>query len=357
MKKVAKILVLLLAAALMLSTLPAFAANAPQSVEKIDRFTVVDSSANTDSAFSMLSSDGQLVINIAGSTPVTFEDGAQARELLQNGQTLAQLMDGRMLDVTYSVSTSSMPPQSSPDGVVILFETAVPLPADLTAVSGLMQERFDLLGTDTGSGVFSMLSQSGALNIHINPLIPITFEDGLSVRDSLADGQSLANLLDGRMLEVTYSAVAMSLPPQSTPTGIVVMYEKAVPLPETVTGDTVPLNGEVVVKGAILDAPAPFVTADNTVMVPLRAVAEALGFNVTWDGSNGSVRLGNAITLFLGLDYYTVGRMAPLQLGTAPELVNGFTYVPLKFFSTVTAEYDAYVLEGQVVIDRAGDMS
>jgi len=86
--------------------------------------------------FSMLSQDGELVIHIAEDTPVYFpeylpisdEPGAEtsrnARDLLLD-QTLAEMMDNRNLLVTYAVTTRSIPPQTTPISVVILFETPV----------------------------------------------------------------------------------------------------------------------------------------------------------------------------------------------------------------------------------------
>ena len=55
-------------------------------------------------------------------------------------------------------------------------------------------------------------------------------------------------------------------------------------------------------------------------MVPLREVAEAAGFTVTWDAENRAVK----------------GKMMPLTLSAAPEIVNDLTYVPAEFFAEVT---------------------
>jgi hypothetical protein len=74
---------------------------------------------------------------------------------------------------------------------------------------------------------------------------------------------------------------------------------------------------------------------------------------VNWDNKVKGVRLGVAINLWIGKDEYTVGRMAPITLGTAPELTDGHTYVPMSFFSSVVTGYTAYSFEGQVVIEDA----
>lgn len=81
------------------------------------------------------------------------------------------------------------------------------------------------------------------------------------------------------------------------------------------------------------------------VMVPLRAVAEKLGFEVVWDNRNtiflDDGRMHAAVTL--GKDLYQVttskegmvGMSAPFSLGMAPYAVNGVTYVPLGLFDAL----------------------
>ena len=79
------------------------------------------------------------------------------------------------------------------------------------------------------------------------------------------------------------------------------------------------------------------------VMVPLRAVAERLGFTVAWD--NGAVTVTGPeryARLTVGEDQYFA---APVQegmlgaslfsLGCAPYVSNGSTYVPVELFSAV----------------------
>ena len=80
---------------------------------------------------------------------------------------------------------------------------------------------------------------------------------------------------------------------------------------------------------------------DACIMVPLRQIAEALGFTVTWN--NGTVLVDNGVmhtTVTVGEDLYTavtsvdglVGMSAPFSLGAAPYVVDGTTYVPLELF-------------------------
>ena len=71
---------------------------------------------------------------------------------------------------------------------------------------------------------------------------------------------------------------------------------------------------------------------DNTTMVPLREVAEAAGFTVTWDAENRAVILNDGVySLKIGENSYVKGKMMPLTLSAAPEIVNDLTYVPAEF--------------------------
>ena len=92
------------------------------------------------------------------------------------------------------------------------------------------------------------------------------------------------------------------------------------------------------VNGADIEAPAPYETEDGIIMVPLRALAESLGFNVEWQAETGTIVLINGpvyITMSPFADGYTFSKMAPVMLGTAPKAENGVTFVPSEFISQV----------------------
>lgn len=107
--------------------------------------------------------------------------------------------------------------------------------------------------------------------------------------------------------------------------------------------------------------------AEVPVMVPVRAVAEALGFTVTWDGALPGARLDNGSVhteVVLGRDLYTVtsstaiGMTAPFSLGAAPAmLAPGTIYVPVGLFRVLLGNRaDAVtVQDGAVVITTTGE--
>lgn len=109
---------------------------------------------------------------------------------------------------------------------------------------------------------------------------------------------------------------------------------------------------------------------DACVMVPVRAVAEQLGFTVTWS-KDGTVRLDDGVMhadLTIGKDLYQVvtsktdlvGMSAPFSLGAAPYLSNGTTYVPLGLFEALKGNVDGmFSLDGSTIVvnTKSGDQS
>lgn len=74
----------------------------------------------------------------------------------------------------------------------------------------------------------------------------------------------------------------------------------------------------------------------TTVMLPVRSIAEELGFEVNWDSENKSVSLADMpryVTFTIGIDGYTFARTAPMPLGQAPEIKDGIAYVPAELFT------------------------
>lgn len=99
------------------------------------------------------------------------------------------------------------------------------------------------------------------------------------------------------------------------------------------------------------------------IMVPLRAVAEKLGFTVTWNG-DGTILLDDGrmnSTVIIGVDLYQVttsnpglvGMSAPFSLGAPPYVVNGTTYVPLGLFDALLGSQQGAVTmkDGVICLD------
>ena len=77
---------------------------------------------------------------------------------------------------------------------------------------------------------------------------------------------------------------------------------------------------------------------ENTEMIPLRAVCEALDFEVIWDGEAERIELVKLpvyITCTPYEDGYTFAKTAPMKLGVAPIMIEDKTYVPINFIDEI----------------------
>ncbi len=118
------------------------------------------------------------------------------------------------------------------------------------------------------------------------------------------------------------------------------MPEFVIPLPnQAQTPDSRP--HKLVVNGSELSTvdAAVYTDAKGTVTVPLRIVAEALGYELKWNAKEqaAELRKGAQWTVVrTGKDEYVINKMAPVALGAAPVINSeGKMYVPLAFFSDI----------------------
>jgi len=97
------------------------------------------------------------------------------------------------------------------------------------------------------------------------------------------------------------------------------------------TYPTVRLDGATLT----MDTPAILDRAAGRTLVPVRFVAEPLGYKITWDGAERTVlaeRNGRSMLLRIGEREALVNGL-PVTLSVAPRLVKGRALVPLRFFA------------------------
>ena len=114
------------------------------------------------------------------------------------------------------------------------------------------------------------------------------------------------------------------------------------------------LNGDIIINGERVEAPAPYIHKDDpeVIMVPLRAIAERLGLTVTCEQEEEKVIVGYGIQLWIGDVEYKYDFVGINTLRAAPEIIGGTIFVPLDFIR-YALEYDAYVTDGAVVIGES----
>mgnify|MGYP000940650081 CR=1 FL=1 len=133
-----------------------------------------------------------------------------------------------------------------------------------------------------------------------------------------------------------YSIVQESYPAQTSPDKIILMPER-----EELTQPM-----KVVLKDEV------YKNEEGVLMIPLRQVAEGLGYEVTWNQETKSAELlkGPQWSLVtIGQDKYNFAKMY-IELGTAPALKDFKTYVPISFAEEVLKSTVEILADGTVKI-------
>lgn len=167
--------------------------------------------------------------------------------------------------------------------------------------------------------------------------------------------------LDGRDLCVFYTITTFSIPPQTPPEKIVVLPKveadelaepTASPEPEQIPAATlepampIEVTEDLVVNGTDIHVDVQNINGHQ--ILPVRAIAEAMGLEVEWDNDLRAVTVGTVpmgVNFRIDVDSYNKSRMTPFTFGQAPVLVGDKTYVPVEFFTEI--------LEAEVTIDGA----
>ncbi|KMO85672.1 hypothetical protein AB840_12310 [Megasphaera cerevisiae DSM 20462] len=119
-----------------------------------------------------------------------------------------------------------------------------------------------------------------------------------------------------------------------------------------------------------VNLPAPVFQKRDILLIPLRKVAEQLGYAITWDSGDGYVRMETTVAYMLfkpGEDWYErIGTLKTINLnhiyqyGTAPVNIDGTMYVPAQvfreFFNTVTIDNDQITISPQNFYLTGGQM-
>jgi Copper amine oxidase N-terminal domain len=93
---------------------------------------------------------------------------------------------------------------------------------------------------------------------------------------------------------------------------------------------------------------------NGNVMIPLRKTAEALGFTITWNENNSTATIDNGdvkTDIQIGFDNYykqsssQIGLTQAKQLGTAPMLIDGITYIPAQMYNLLFSNPNAAVVK------------
>lgn len=194
----------------------------------------------------------------------------------------------------------------------------------------------------------ALVNLANTLELNIDDTVEIVDLDGKTVK---------ADELANKDLAVFYMASTRSIPAQTTPLAVVVLGEneralahfeamqntpEATVSPETTeapeitdTPEDIEIDFSKITAVKVADETITniYTDAEGNLMLPLRKIAEKLGFTVEWNGEMRAVILNGGIySLQIGENSYNKGKMMPEQLSVAPEITNDLTYVPVDYF-------------------------
>lgn len=96
----------------------------------------------------------------------------------------------------------------------------------------------------------------------------------------------------------------------------------------------------ILVNGEIIETETPAVIVEDTTLVPLRAISESLGCDVSWDAGNKGITLTDGESLYftwIGRDHAFKTSGSSLEntsvMDVPPVIMNDFTMIPLRAIS------------------------
>lgn len=136
--------------------------------------------------------------------------------------------------------------------------------------------------------------------------------------------------IEGKTVAVFYTISTMSIPAITNPDKVIVLADADVEVEdEDVAGVTTKehkISKDLIVKEGEVS------------LVPVRKIAEELGFEVTWNGEDKSVTVGTipmGVGFKIGENAFSKAKMVPAKLEMAAKLIGDTTYVPMSFFSEI----------------------
>jgi len=176
------------------------------------------------------------------------------------------------------------------------------------------------------------------------------------------------------LLVVVYDVSTRSIPALTTPSKIIVLFERAVHPIQDISDEDISaiqslpqdkqphdlnyiewVNHGISVNDQIIEN-ITWVAINDTFYVPFRVVVDALGYggSIVWDGEDASIRVYNGkkyINFVIGSSTFDVGGNI-INLEAPAIILENSTFVPLQFFNEVFGLNNSYLFEGQVFIDN-----
>lgn len=269
---------------------------------------LVDDSNDKDSQISLNIDNNTIVMNANGEA-VNFSD----------------LKAGDRINVVHSLAmTFSLPPQTYAYAVIVNNEqAAVPQYIEAGKVA-------------TENDTTTIESKDGNYIIRVDKdtqIVPFKTKNIVTAQD----------IVEGTTLFAWYDIMTASMPAQATANKIMILPQIDNQDSEQVqvSVDAITVLDKVIINGEELDLKDNKIKdKDNFVMLPLRPIAEKLGFGINWNEETNSVELVKGTVnamLADGEDKYTIqhGKLLIQEVksvGMFPMNIDGYLYVPSDFF-------------------------
>lgn len=164
------------------------------------------------------------------------------------------------------------------------------------------------------------------------------------------DGNAYTGDIDGKEVVVIYGITTRSIPPMA-------VAEKVIVLDDAENEEVIPEEKVTAVK--VGDKKFDIENKNGFGMLPVRAVSEALGLEVDWNGNLKAITVGTVqmgVNFRIGENAYRKAKMTAFTLESAPVSeqteAGGVTYVPVSFF-TELLECEAETADGVMTLTRA----
>ncbi|MDF2616371.1 MAG: copper amine oxidase N-terminal protein, partial [Sedimentibacter sp.] len=99
-----------------------------------------------------------------------------------------------------------------------------------------------------------------------------------------------------------------------------------------------------------------YIDEDGTVMVPLRAISEALKYEVTWNNEERCIMVGTDVKVKIDTSSVTAAGKV-IELESAALIKDDRTYVPLSFFKEALGVNVVSFFENNIIINTGRYMA
>lgn len=332
MKNYVKATALVLSLAMSFSTIPAFA------IEKENEKNNIISVKEQEHAFynSFTGTVKDIIESDNGTRKIYVEnsDGAQAYFVISEN---TYFVDNIKVDIGTEIT--GFYESGKPMIMIYPPQYSIEIIASVVEGKNIKADKFDK----------DLLSSDKTLKLNISDDTEILWENGTTINWIKKPTTSeLETVLSNRKLIILYDFTTKSIPAQTTPNKVIVLSEQ-----QNNTDQTDNLyDYSILINDIEIKAPSVYISEDGVTMVPIRAISEALGYDVTWDNEKRSVTVGKDISLQIGDNNYNASEGNVVKLESTPIINDNNTYVPLNFFKEVVNVNTASLIENKVIINN-----